>query len=105
MTQQEKACEVLDQLFFQSYYNRVGVTMVFLREYAAKKWVGENERLQPDALIDEAEARVVSGELIRFVRGRSTIYKPPAKRKFIPPEQKQKNEQPGSSLATGPQLL
>ena len=36
MTQKEKAQEVLDRLFLQPHYARVGVSDQFLREYAAK---------------------------------------------------------------------
>ena len=68
MTQQEKAQEVLDSIFIQARYARVGVSENFLRGYAVRKWVGENERLKADTLIVEADARVVSGHLIRFRR-------------------------------------
>lgn len=105
MTQQEKAREVLDRLFFQSYYTRIGVSEKFLREYAAKKWVGENEPLDADVLIGEAEARVLAGELSSFSRGGVTNYKPPAKRKFVPPDQRKTKELPGSTLASRPQQL
>lgn len=100
MTQQEKAREILDRLLLWPRYVRVGVSEKFLRMYAAKKWVGKDEPLDADVLIDEAEARVLAGELISFCRGAEAIYKPPAKREFVPPDHKK--EQPGVSLPTCP---
>ena len=57
MTQQEKAREVLNQLFYQPYYQHHGLSEAFLRDYACKKWVGKDEPLSPDVLIAEAESR------------------------------------------------
>lgn len=78
MTQQEKAREVLDGLLRQGHYNRCGVSEKFLRKYAAGKWVDKDVRLDPDALVDEAEARVSAGKMICFFKGhnRTLIYKP-----------------------------
>lgn len=100
MTQQEKAREVLDRLFLQSRRARVGVSEQFLRWYAAKKWVGKDEPLDADVLIDEAEARVLAGELIIFNRGTEAYYKPPAKQEFVPPDHKK--GQPDATLESGP---
>lgn len=100
MTQEEKAREVLDRLFLRPYYAANGVSENFLRRYASKKWVGKAEPLTPEALIDEADARVLTGELICFSQGHNhstVMYKPPAKG--------HKKEQLGSSLATGSQLF
>lgn len=58
MTQQEKAQEVLDRLLYLPYYQHHGISEAYLRDYARKKWVGEDEPLDGDVLIAEAESRV-----------------------------------------------
>jgi hypothetical protein len=77
MTQQEKAQEVLNSLFIQSHYARVGVSDTFLREYAHKKWVGENEPLSAEALIGAADERAAEGKLKKFNRNAVVYYKLP----------------------------
>lgn len=58
MTHQEKAREVLDRLLYLPYYHRHGLSEVFLRDYARKKWVGPDAPLDGDVLIAEAESRI-----------------------------------------------
>lgn len=81
MTQEEKANEVLDQLFRSQRNRRVGLSEKFLRAYAHKKWVGPGVQLSADALICEANKRVWLGEYIRFRRGTSWFFAPRKKKR------------------------
>ena len=71
MTQIKKANAVLDSIFMQARFARVGVSEDFLREYAAKKWADKDTPLCADVLVAEAEARVATGHLKKFTRGQS----------------------------------
>lgn len=76
MTQQEKAKELLTRLFRGPRNYRVGLSEKYLRTAAQNQWVGENERLLPDALLTEAERQVAAGALKKFRRGSTFFYSP-----------------------------
>lgn len=76
MPQQEKAKQVLDNLFNNSRYYRVGLSEKFLRNYAHKKWVTPDERLSGDVIIREANIRVLFGQYITYMRGQMRFYAP-----------------------------
>ena len=76
MTQQEKAKDLLARLFHGPRNCRVGLSEKYLRTAAQKQWVGENERLSPDALLAEAENQVAAGALKKFRRGSTFFYSP-----------------------------
>lgn len=76
MTQQEKAKELLARLFRGPRNYRVGLSEKYLRAAAQNQWVGENERLSPDALLTEAENQVDTGALKKFRRGSTVFYSP-----------------------------
>lgn len=79
MTHEEKAEKVLDHLFSNPRYYRVGLSEKFLRNYARKKWVGPNMPLSGNILLLEAAKRVQDGRLITFRRGKERFYAPKKK--------------------------
>ena len=78
VTQEEKAQEVLERLFYVPRNRRTGLSEKFLRSYAGKKWADKDVRLSQDALIAEAERQVQNGALKKFRRGRGypCFYRP-----------------------------
>lgn len=75
MTQQERANEVLDQLFRIERNARVGLSEKFLRAYAPTKWVGPGVQLSADVLICEINKRVWMGSFMRYKRGSVWFYR------------------------------
>lgn len=73
MSEQEKAGELLDRLFWSPRTCRYGLTATYLRDYARR------HGLEQDALVAEATRRVMYGQYKVFRRfNQQTVFRPNA---------------------------